>query len=136
MKRFLLDSDTCIFYLRKRYDIAGKISSAGVWNCSISQVTVAELRYGAECSDFSRQSHDEIDEFCEFVSVAPVNDAIIHVFASEKARLRKLGQLIPDFDLLIGSTAVYYNLTLITNNTRHFSRLRGLKLENWTTEKE
>ena len=134
MTKFLLDSDTSIFCLRKRHGIAEKVCDIGVWNCCISQVTVAELRYGAECSEFSTRRHHEIDEFCDYVSVIPINDTIVNVYAVQKARLRKCGLLIADFDLLIGATAVHHGLILITNNTKHFERMQSLQLENWIQE--
>jgi len=131
MTKFLLDTDTCIFYLRERSDIVEKISNVGVWNCSISQVTVAELRYGAECSDYHIRRHRQIDELCHNVSIVPINDAIIQVYAIQKARLKNLGLLIPDFDLIIGATALYHDLVLVTNNTKHFERMPAVQLENW-----
>ena len=134
MSKFLLDSDTSIFCLRKQHGIAERICDVGVWNCSISQVTVAELRYGAECSDYPVRRHREVDEFCEYVSVISINDAIINIYAAQKAKMRKLGLLIADFDLLIGATAVYHGLALVTNNTKHFERMQSLQLENWMQE--
>jgi len=56
----------------------------------------------------------------------------LETFAKEKARLKRAGKLIPDFDLLIGTTALHHGLTLVTNNTKHMQRLEGLQLENWT----
>ena len=134
MIKFLLDTDTCIFCLRKQHSTAERVSDVGVWNCGISQVTVAELRYGAECSAHPTRRHNEIDEFCEHVSVVPINDMIVSVYAVQKARLRKLGLLIADFDLLIGATALYHGLILVTNNTRHFERMQSLRWENWMQE--
>ena len=131
MTKFILDTDTCIFYLREQHGVAEKIDDVGIWNCSISQVTVAELRYGAECSDFHIRRHRQIDEFCRNVSIVPINDAIIHVYAVQKANLRNLGLLIPDFDILIGATALYHGLVLVTNNTKHFERISDIQLENW-----
>jgi tRNA(fMet)-specific endonuclease VapC len=131
MTTFLLDSDMCIFCLRKRYDIAEKVSDIGVENCCISQVTVAELRYGAECSVSPARRHREVDEFCGHVSVIPINDKIIGMYAIQKAKLRQQGLLIADFDLLIGATALYHGLVLVTNNVKHFGRIQSLRLENW-----
>ena len=131
MSKFLLDSDTCISCLRNRGDIAERIRNVGVWNCSISQITVAELRYGAECSDYPVQRRNEVNEFCEYLSVIPIDDAIINIYAIQKSRLRNLGSLIADFDLLIGATALCHELILVTNNTKHFERMHRLRLENW-----
>jgi len=66
------------------------------------------------------------DEF----TVLPISRAI-RLFASEKARLWNIGMKIDDFDLLIGATAVYHGLVLVTNNTKHFERMQSLRLENW-----
>jgi tRNA(fMet)-specific endonuclease VapC len=54
------------------------------------------------------------------------------LYAKEKARLRKAGTPIDDFDLLIGATAVTHKLIMVTNNTKHFKRINGIKLEDWT----
>ena len=56
---------------------------------------------------------------------------VLDVFAFEKARLEKLGLRLDDFDLLIGSTAIHYDLVLVTNNVKHFERMQGLNIENW-----
>ena len=52
-------------------------------------------------------------------------------YVKEKARLRKSGRIVGDFDLLIGATALRYNLTLVTRNTKDFENLAGIQLENW-----
>ena len=58
-----------------------------------------------------------------------VNPALL-IFAKEKSRLRRMGVPIDNFDLLIGVTAIHHDLILVTNNTRHFQRLQGIKLED------
>ena len=67
-------------------------------------------------------------EFLIGVEVIPLDDAICRIFARERSRLREYGNLIGDLDILIGSTALRHNLTLLTNNRRHFERLRGLNI--------
>jgi len=56
----------------------------------------------------------------------------LYLYAKEKARLKKLGNLIDDFDLLIGCSAIKNNLILVTNNENHFKRIENIKMENWT----
>ena len=56
----------------------------------------------------------------------------LDIYAKEKARLRKAGMVIDDFDLLIGSTAIAHKITLVTNNSAHFKRLKGIEMEDWT----
>ena len=65
--------------------------------------------------------------------VLPIAGAIPK-YAQVKAQLRRQGQLLDDFDLLIGATALAHQLTLITNNTKHFAHFAGIRLEDWTSE--
>ena len=67
----------------------------------------------------------------EGVQILPIFNAL-DLYANEKARLRKSGKTIDDFDLLIGVSAVANKLILITNNESHFDRINGIEIENWT----
>jgi tRNA(fMet)-specific endonuclease VapC len=130
MKKYLLDSDTCISFIRGNQNVKENIASVDSENCFISEITVAELRFGAErCSQRERE-HNVVDLFCEKFMVLPIS-RIIRTFATEKARLWNMGQKVADFDLLIGATAMYHGLVLVTNNTKHFERMHPLRLENW-----
>ena len=71
-----------------------------------------------------------IDILSEQVAILPILDAI-HVYAKEKVRLRKLGQMISDFDLLIGATSIVNNLIMVTENQKEFNRIKNIKLESW-----
>jgi tRNA(fMet)-specific endonuclease VapC len=72
-----------------------------------------------------------LENFLSGVKILPIFHSL-DVYAKEKARLRKAGAPVDDFDLLIGATAIAYNLVLVTNNTEHFDRLKGIRIENWT----
>ena len=135
MKKFLLDSDTCISLIRGNQNVKGSIALAGSKNCFISEITIAELRFGAERCNWREREHAVVDLVCEKFMVLPISKAI-RIFAAEKARLWNIGQKIADFDLLIGATALYHGLILVTNNTRHFERMQSLRLENWMYESE
>ena len=71
-----------------------------------------------------------INNFIRRIQVLPILNAI-ETFAKEKARLRKTGNMIDDFDLLIGATAIADNMILVTENEKHLSRLTGIQIENW-----
>ena len=128
--QYLLDTNICVFILRQKYGVGERMLLAGVSNCFISELTYAELLFGAECSDNPEKNKTLIDRFLSRIKVIPIKDAI-PLFAKEKARLRKDGTLTEDFDLLIGTTAVKEGLTMVTENTRHFQNIDGIQLENW-----
>lgn len=128
--QYLLDTNICVFILRQKFGVGERMLQAGVSNCFISELTYAELLYGAECSDNPEKNKTLIDRFLSRIRVIPIKDAI-PLFAKEKARLRKDGTLVEDFDLLIGTTAVKEGLTMVTENTRHFQNIDGIQLDNW-----
>jgi tRNA(fMet)-specific endonuclease VapC len=92
---------------------------------------LAELRYGADCSAQPDANHQAIDDFVSGVDVLDVDADIARAFGKIKAQLRRQGNLIEDFDLLLAATALTNNLTLVTSNTAHFGRIGGLTLDNW-----
>jgi len=133
--KYLLDTNTCIFFLRGKLKLDEIIREKGLENCFISEITVAELRFGAENSDNPTKSHKVVDTFISGISIIPIFGSIKR-YAKEKVRLRKLGTPINDeFDLLIGVTAVENKLTLVTDNSKHFASIAGIKFENWFSRK-
>ena len=132
---YLLDTNICVFLLRGKYDVNKAIARVGSNNCHISELTVMELKYGAELL-FQRDGidqRDQLNEMLNSVDILPIDNAI-DMAASEKARLRLKGTPIDDdFDLLIGCTAVANGMTMVTENTSDFKNLTGIKLENWIT---
>lgn len=70
-------------------------------------------------------------KFLTGVQILPIFGSL-DVYANEKARLRKVGKSIDDFDLLIGASAIANDLVLVTNNIKHFDRLNDVKIEDWT----
>jgi tRNA(fMet)-specific endonuclease VapC len=133
--QYLLDTNTCVFYLRGKLNLDEIIRDKGIDNFYISEITVVELRFGAENSDNPSKSHKAVDAFLNGLSIIPIFGCIKR-YAKEKVRLRKLGKPMNDeFDLLIGVTSVENKLTLVTDNTKHFEKISGIKLENWFKRK-
>jgi tRNA(fMet)-specific endonuclease VapC len=97
----------------------------------ISYISVAELYFGAYNSKRVTENLNRVDNFVQDIEVISLEDGAVKVFGELKARLRKIGQPVADFDLLIASIALDKNFILVTNNTRHYSRISELKLENW-----
>ena len=129
--QYLLDTNICVFFLRGKFNLDEIFKEKGRENFFISEITVAELRYGAENSDDPDKSHRSVDIFLSGLSVIPMFGSIRR-YAKEKVRLRRIGKPIHDeFDLMIGVTAIENKLTLITENIKDFERLDGIVVENW-----
>lgn len=130
MPQYLLDTDTCIYFLQGKFNISKKIEDVGLDNCSISEITVLELMFGAAKSQFIEKNMEGVKKIEALFNVIPIYPSFL-AFAEEKTRLQNEGKLIPDFDLLIGCTAIANNMLVVTNNVKHLERLDGIQLENW-----
>ncbi|MBX2895147.1 MAG: type II toxin-antitoxin system VapC family toxin [Cyclobacteriaceae bacterium] len=130
MKKYLLDTNICIYFLSNEYNIKEKIEKAGLENCLVSETTIAELKFGAENSQNKEKNLKTIEAFLKKFSIIPIYNSL-DIYAKEKARLRKKGQPLDDFDLLIGATAISNDFTLVTRNISDFNRMDGIEIENW-----
>lgn len=129
--QYLLDTNICVFFLRGKLNLNEIIRKKGVENCFISELTVFELKYGAENSDNPKKPHQAVSKFVNGLSVILIY-GIVEKYAQEKVRLRKNGTPMHDeFDLMIGITSIENNLTLVTDNIKDFKYLNNLKIENW-----
>ncbi len=131
MKKYLIDTNTCIFFIKGKFNLLEKFESAGTENCFISEITLAELKFGVANSEYPEKNQKNLDNFLTGVTIIPIFHAL-DFYAKEKSRLRKSGKPVDDFDLLIGATAVTHDLVMVTNNTDHFKRIKGIQLEDWT----
>lgn len=132
---YLLDTSICVFFLRGKMDLDKSMKEKGRENCYISEITVFELRFGAENSDDPVKSNKAVDDFISGLTIIPIYGCIKR-YATEKVRLRKIGKPMHDeFDLLIGVTAVENKLTLVTDNISDFQNMHSLKIENWFNRK-
>lgn len=118
--QYLLDTNICIFFLRGMLKFDEIIRQKGLDNCFISELTVFELKYGAENSTNPKKSHQAVDKFVKGLTVIPIY-GIVNQYAETKVYLRKNGTPLHDeFDLIIGVTALANDLTLVTDNTKDF----------------
>ena len=127
---YLIDTNICIHFFRGNFNLDTKFEAVGFSSCAISEVTLAELVFGAENSTNPTKNYQLIDLFVDRMTVLPIVGAVYH-YAKEKVRLRALGKMISDFDLLIGCTALERGLVMVTENMREFERIRNITLENW-----
>ncbi len=128
--KYLLDTNICIYFFKGKFDLDAKIAQIGIENCAISEITLAELLFGAENSAYPEKNLAIVEKFVEYISIIPILDAI-PLYAKEKVRLRKSGKMISDFDLFIGCTAVVNDLIMVTDNIREFERIDNITIENW-----
>ncbi len=103
--KYLLDSNICIHFFKGKFGLIDKLIEIELDKCAISEITLAELVYGVENSSNPQKNHNIIDQFIDQITILPIFDSI-YLYGKEKARLRKNGTPISDFDLLIGCTAV------------------------------
>ena len=129
---FLPDTNACISLLRRRTPrLMARWQSTRVADIVLCSVVVYELRHGAERSSNPAHEHAKLDVFLEpFISL-PFDDACARRCAQIRAQLERDGALIGPHDLQIASIALEHDLTVITHNTREFSRVGGLKLVDW-----
>ena len=134
MSRYLLDTNICVHFLKNEYDVKKKIAQVGLRACFLSEITIAELLFGVENSAPERRqrNRDNLADFQTLFSGRIIGIGnVLPEYARQKAALKRAGRAVGEFDLLIGATALVHDHILVTRNTRHFTDLMGIKLENW-----
>jgi tRNA(fMet)-specific endonuclease VapC len=126
--RYLVDTDWVIDYLLGVEPIVQKLDELKPKGLAISVITMAEVLEGVYYSRKPSESQRGFDDFLEDIPVLEVNEKIAKNFGMERGRLRKNGKIIGDFDILIAATCIANDLTLLTNNLRHFERIEGLPI--------
>lgn len=131
MVKYVLDTDTLIYFLKGYPDVVEKITSTPADHLNTTIINHAELFFGAYHSEHKKRNLEKITAFLGNINILPFCSQSSLVFAEEKARLKKEGAIIADLDLMIASICVKNHMTLVTNNTKHFHRIAKLKSENW-----
>lgn len=130
MKQYLLDTNIVAFLIRGRQEVIDKVLAVGIDNCHISEMTYGELLYGVACSSNPTKNSRALESFVNGLDILPLKE-VWSTFAQCKCALRKIGRLVDDADILIGSTAIAYKMVMVTEKTRHFENMPGIKFENW-----
>lgn len=128
--QYLLDTNICIFLLKDMYGIREAVVKVKPENCFVSEITIAELYYGASKSKQKEKRLKDVDFIVEKFNVLPIFPAL-SLFGDLRAELEESGNRIDDFDVLIGATAIKNKLTIVTDNIKHLGRLPNIKIENW-----
>lgn len=128
---YLIDTDIIIYSLRGDRSVQQWFFDDQTIPKFISVITYGELIYGAKKSAHPTKNIATTNRIAELFPIIDINRGIIEVFADLKTKLELAGTKIGDTDLMIAATAIYMNLSLVTNNVRHFSRIEDLQVEGW-----
>ncbi len=130
MEKYMLDTNSWIEYFKNRNGVADHVDALPRTQLCVSEITVAELIYGAYNSKNFEKHYREAMWLKNNIEIYPISDALDDYGDIRFATKRK-GNPIGQFDLLIGATARHYGLTVVTDNLKDFSPMPGVKIENW-----
>ena len=130
--RYLLDTNICVYLIKRRPpQLLQRFRECGVGDIGLSSVTLAELNYGIAKSQFPARNRQALDAFLLPLEILSFDARAASVYGGVRAKLELSGKPIGAMDLMIGSHALSLDVTLVTNKTREFKRVKGLRLENW-----
>lgn len=128
---YLLDTDTIIHILKGNPAAEANLKRHLHDSIKIGVITLMEAHYGAYKSQKVTSNLAKIKALENALEIVLIGEEITELFGREKARLEKMGTPLDDFDLILGCCGLAHNLTLVTNNVRHFKRIEGLQITNW-----
>jgi tRNA(fMet)-specific endonuclease VapC len=129
---YLIDTDTVIYALKGDEQVLKHFQETAAEPKALSVVTYGELLYGALKSRRRQENLARVRRLQEIFPIVEATNAIMETYAAIKADIETRGKPLDDFDLVIAATAISLGYRLVTNNERHFRRIKELKLENWT----
>ena len=132
---YVLDTDIVIYFLKGHKSVTTKILSKAIEELAITRITATELLFGAYNSEKQQDNLKLVHNLLNDFYILEFEETASEIFAYQKAFLKKSGSLIADMDLMIASICLAQKKVLVTNNTRHFERIKDLKLENWSEER-
>ncbi len=130
--QYLLDTNICIYLIKKRpLEVLQRFRQHSPQDVVISSITLFELQYGVEKSQYRQASEDALVKFLSALDLIDFDRASAIEAANIRAQLERKGMPIGSYDLLIAGLARSRGMTLVSNNTKEFERVAGLALENW-----
>lgn len=134
MTSYLLDTNICIYIIKKKPpEVFDRFRSIKLKQLYIPTITLFELYYGIEKNNSRRRNLSALENFIRPLTVVDFSFDAAKKAAYIRSQLQKQGTPIGVYDVQIAAVALSLNMTLLTNNTREFERVEGLKLENWVT---
>ncbi len=128
---YLIDTDIIIDSLKNNKTVIDNFRKYRRAPKSISVISYGELIFGARNSGFVEKNLAKIFRLAEIFPIIDISPSVVETFGEVKSYLVKNGMVIDDMDLLIAATALTQNLILVTNNEKHFRRIKGLDIVNW-----
>jgi len=131
--KYLFDTNTCIFVINRRPDsVRRRLELLVPGDVGVSAVTVSELQYGVAKSTAVERNRAALDKFLLPLEILPYDEAAARYYGKMRQHLESCGTPIGPMDLMIAAHALALGLTVVTNNVREFSRVPGLRVEDWT----
>jgi tRNA(fMet)-specific endonuclease VapC len=131
MTGFMLDTDISSYIIRRRPAMLVETFEKHAETLSVSVMTAAELRYGAEKAGRLKLT-ELVEAYLDRLAILDWTDEVSGHYARIRSELERSGKPIGNMDLLIASHAVSLRMTLVTNNLKHFSNVPGLSVEVWS----
>ena len=129
---YFLDTNICAYFMSRKYpSVTAQFKAHAPQDLFVSALVAGELAYGVALSSRIESNRKNLDAFLSMLQIVPWDEQAMWHFGQQKARLKKAGTRIGEIDLLIGCQALALDAIMVTNNTREFERIEGLKLENW-----
>ncbi|AKH77990.1 PIN domain protein [Leptospira interrogans str. FPW1039] len=130
---YLLDTNICIFLIKKKNatlleNLKKKLNK----DLFVSSLTVAELEFGIQKSEFKEKNKVALIEFLTIFNILSFSDKDVESYGIIRADLERKGNVIGSIDMLLAAQAIANNYIFVTNNTKEFKRIKALKIENWT----
>jgi tRNA(fMet)-specific endonuclease VapC len=130
--RCLLDTNICIYLIKKRpHQVLETFNAYSVGEIGVSSITVAELQYGVRKSQHPVKNQQALKQFLLPLVIADFDEQAAIAYGEVRAVLEAQGTPIGPLDTLIAAQAISLDVTLVTNNVKEFSRVQGLRFENW-----
>jgi tRNA(fMet)-specific endonuclease VapC len=131
MIKYMLDTDTCIFTIKRKPAHLKRLFNAHIGQLCISSVTWGELICGAEKSQQVERNLNNIEGFAARLEILHFDEPAARHFGQVKAELEQQGNTIGAYDMMIAGHARSQGFIVVTNNGREFKRVNGLRVENW-----
>ncbi|MDR1542116.1 MAG: type II toxin-antitoxin system VapC family toxin [Clostridiales bacterium] len=129
---YFLDTNICIYILNNKYPyLIEQLEHCNRSSVKIPAAVYYELCYRAAKSRNSEKAFERLNYFTSEIEIVPFDEQAAEIAGKIRADLEPKGQIIGGNDIVIASTALSNNATLVTNNVREFERVQGLALENW-----